>query len=81
MNYIVTIPSERYEDLTKAVRDINPYAPNPMPASIPLQENSTTANRDRKGEPRPDSNHITTAEEATINGSDKSLDRALPNAS
>ena len=37
MNYTVTIPTERYEDLIIAVRDINPYAPSPIPASIPLQ--------------------------------------------
>ena len=61
MNYIVTIPAERYEDLTKAIRDINPYAPSPIPASIPLQDESTTTKQDRKDEPRLDSNHITTA--------------------
>ena len=31
MNYIVSIPENQYEQLKSAVKEINPFAPNPKP--------------------------------------------------
>ena len=75
MNYIVTIPAERYEDLSKAVHSINPYAPNPLPA------NPATTVTNQNDESNRASGHIATSQEPAIDGSGRSNDQALPNAS
>ena len=60
MNYIVNIPAECYEELTKAIRNINPYAPNPLPATVPAQNGYPTAKEHQSNGPNPASHPVET---------------------